>query len=145
MYHGSEPMCIGVESDSHSSRPCGVEDPGAEVLGLADDRASSDMRNSTPAISLAIAWNAPPSTRIVIGSISTRSRVGRSGVRAHLVGRRPTCVFFLLLYGGRESAVAGGADGRALGASLDPDHDVPEAVDLGASARAGSLWSCRTG
>ena len=21
MYHGSEPMCIGVESDSHSSRP----------------------------------------------------------------------------------------------------------------------------
>ena len=38
MYQGSEPMCIGVESDSQSSRPCGVEDAGAEVLGLADDR-----------------------------------------------------------------------------------------------------------
>ena len=38
MYQGSEPMCIGVESDSQSSRPSASKMPGAEVLGLADDR-----------------------------------------------------------------------------------------------------------
>ena len=38
MYQGSEPMCIGVESDSQSSRPLASKMPGAEVLGLADDR-----------------------------------------------------------------------------------------------------------
>ena len=27
MYHGSEPMCIGVESDSQSSRPCASKMP----------------------------------------------------------------------------------------------------------------------
>src|SRR5215218_1403662 len=37
------------------------------------------MRKSTPAISLAMAWNAPPRTRRVTGSISTRSRVGGPG------------------------------------------------------------------
>ena len=49
MYQGSEPMCIGVESDSQSSRPSRVEDARAEVLGLADDRrvghAEEDARH----------------------------------------------------------------------------------------------------
>ena len=35
---GIAPMNIGVESDSASSLPSRVEDAGAEVLGLADDR-----------------------------------------------------------------------------------------------------------
>src|SRR5919204_809917 len=37
------------------------------------------MRKRTPAISLAIAWKAPPSTRRVIGSTSMRFRVGGPG------------------------------------------------------------------
>ena len=37
------------------------------------------MRKRTPDISLAIAWNAPPRTRIVIGSTSTRSSSGGPG------------------------------------------------------------------
>ena len=39
------------------------------------------MRKSTPAISFAVAWKAPPSTRSVIGSTSTRLRVGGPGWR----------------------------------------------------------------
>ena len=39
------------------------------------------MRKRTPAISFAIAWNAPPRTRSVIGSTSTRVRVGGPGWR----------------------------------------------------------------
>ena len=38
MYQGSEPMCIGVESDSQSSRPSASKMPAPEILGLADDR-----------------------------------------------------------------------------------------------------------
>ena len=80
MYHGSEPMCIGVESDSHSSRPWASKIPAPRS---SDSRMIDeyDIRNSTPAISLAMAWNAPPSTRSVIGSTSTRSRSGGPGVR----------------------------------------------------------------
>ena len=37
------------------------------------------MRKRTPAISFAMAWKAPPSTRSVIGSTSTRSRSGGPG------------------------------------------------------------------
>ena len=40
-----------------------------------------DIRKSTPAISLAIAWKAPPRTRSVIGSTSTRFRLGGPGWR----------------------------------------------------------------
>ena len=69
MYQGSEPMCIGVESDSQSSRPSASKMPAPR---------SSDS-NRTPAISLAMAWKAPPSTRIVIGSTSTRSSPGAPG------------------------------------------------------------------
>ncbi len=78
MYQGSEPMCIGVESDSHSSRPSASNTPAPRS---SDSRMIDeyDMRNRTPAISLAIAWKAPPRTRSVIGSTSTRSRAGGPG------------------------------------------------------------------
>ncbi len=43
------------------------------------------MRKSTPAISLAMAWKAPPRTRSVIGSTSMRVRVGEARLPADLV------------------------------------------------------------
>src|SRR3712207_3996760 len=66
-----------------------------------------------------MAWNAPPSTRRVIGSTSTRSRVGGPG-------RRPTSYSMtdmsdLQCLGRLEGLRPRGAAGR--------DEDVPEAVD----------------
>ncbi len=78
------------------------------------------MRKRTPAISLAMAWNAPPSTRSVIGSTSTRLRVGGPG-------RRPTSYSITLIrldlhrLGGLERLGTGGAAGR--------DDDVAVRVD----------------
>ena len=78
MYQGREPMCIGVESDSQSSRPLASKIPAPRS---SDSRMIDeyDIRKRTPAISFAMAWNAPPSTRSVIGSTSTRSRSGGPG------------------------------------------------------------------
>ena len=84
MYQGSEPMCIGVESDSQSSRPSASKMPAPRS---SDSRMIDeyDIRKSTPAISLAIAWKAPPRTRRVIGSTSTRFLAWRAGLPPDLV------------------------------------------------------------
>ena len=54
MYQGSEPICIGVESDSQSSRPCGSKIPAPRS---SDSRMIDeyDMRKRTLAISFAMA------------------------------------------------------------------------------------------
>src|ERR671919_2844234 len=77
------------------------------------------MRKSTPAISLAVVGTAPPRTRRVTGSASTRSRVGGPG-------RRPTSysitdISDLHCLGGLAGFRPGGAAGR--------DDDVAVAVD----------------
>src|SRR3954447_21303611 len=74
------------------------------------------MRKRTPAISRATAWKAPPSTRIVIGSTSTRGRVGGPGWRPTSYSTTDTGIPLRRARRG----------GRVL---ARVDDDVPEAVD----------------
>ena len=78
------------------------------------------MRKRTPAISFAIAWNAPPSTRSVIGSTSTRARVGWPRLATDLVLDDAHQALTSM-----PSAIA-----LRLGRRADLDDDVPEAVDV---------------
>src|SRR5688500_14747239 len=77
------------------------------------------MRKSTPAISLAMAWNAPPRTRRVTGSISTRSRVGGPG-------RRPTSYSITDI---SDLHCLGGVAGLGPGGGAGRDDYVAVAVD----------------
>src|SRR5215210_4036986 len=77
------------------------------------------MRKSTPAISFAMAWNAPPRTRSVTGSTSTRSRVGGPGWRP--TSYSITDISDLQCLGGLAGLGPGGGAGR--------DDDVAVAVD----------------
>ena len=80
------------------------------------------MRKSTPAISLAMAWKAPPRTRSVIGSTSMRVLVGGPGWR-------PTS------YSITDIRPSPPSRPRAVSLRRTPhfDDDVPVAVDVGPS------------
>src|SRR5688500_8065164 len=77
------------------------------------------MRKRTPAISFAMAWNAPPSTRSEIGSTSIRCRLGGPGWRP--TSYSITDMSDLQCLGGLQGLGPGGPAGR--------DEDVSVLVD----------------
>src|SRR5919109_521372 len=83
------------------------------------------IRKRTPAISFAIAWKAPPRTRSVIGSTSTRSRVGGPG-------RLPTSYSITDM---SDLQCLGRLEGFGPRGAAGGDDDVPEAVDRRREAR----------
>ena len=92
----------------------GVEDARSEVLGLADDPRVGHAAEHA-AISLAIAWNAPPRTRSVIGSTSTAA--SPAGPDASRARTRATKAHTPWLVG----TVAATASPDAAEADLDDD------------------------
>ena len=136
MYQGSEPMCIGVESDSQSSRPCGVEDAGAEVLRLADDRGVAHPEEHAGHLlgdRVERAAEHAQRDRVDLDPLARR----RARLAADLVLERQLIAAHL-------RPVASGC--AASGATPGPgDDDVPEAVDVRGEPRAGSRSSSRTG
>src|SRR3954471_24236553 len=82
------------------------------------------MRKRTPAISCAMASNAPPSTRSVMGSTSTRLRCGGPG-ETPTSGRSAMENLFLSV-----SAFRGALDGLGVG-----DDEVADTVDRAREAR----------
>ena len=98
-----------------------------------------DIRNSTPDISLAIAWKAPPSTRIVIGSTSTRSSSGGPGC-------------FPSSYSSADMVTPPGSSERlptprspSPRPRRRPRSRCSRDDRCGPRSRAGSRWSSRTG
>ena len=144
MYQGSEPMCIGVESDSQSSRPCGVEDARAEIFGLADDRGVAHAEEDAGHL-FRDGVEAPPRTRSVMGSTSIRSRwAGPDACRARTPSR--SC------RGLKESGVSRPPSPPHLQtAAVRASADAPTSMTMFpkrstcARSLVGSPWSSRTG